>query len=203
MKKFITFIFIVGASVLFFGCEDDYYIDSGLSNGVHEVSMWEYLATDSYNWDSTRLVISRAGLEDVFKGENSAYSKITFFGVTNHSIRKYMLDNSYASVADIPVETCREYILSYVVAEQYLWDEIDFEVKGTTTGGTDMTNANGGDLRVFRRKSNYGSVVDAGPVSTFVQSLTANKTVQAVATNIQTNTGVVHALSYTHPFGPF
>lgn len=203
MRKIITSIFVVCASVLFFGCDDDYYIDSGLSNGVHNMNMWEYFATDSYNWDSTRLVISRAGLEDIFKGENSTYSKITFFGVTNHSIRKYMLDNNYASVNDIPVETCSDYILSYVVADQYLWDEIDFEVKGTTTGGTDMINANGGELRVFRRKSDYGSVVDAGPVSTFVQSLTANKTVQAVSTNIQTNTGVVHALSYTHPFGPF
>ena len=162
MKKLI-FILIVAA--VFFSCEDDYYIDTGLSNGELDVTMWDYFKTDSYNWDSTMLVISRAGLESVFNGENSVSSKITFLGVTNHSIRKFMLDNNYATVDDISVEICKDYILSYVIADEYLWNEIEFEVKGTTSGE--------GGITVL------------------------------VSTNIQTTTGVVHALSYTHTFGPF
>lgn len=203
MKKIRTILLFVFTAIVLFSCEDDYFIDTGLSNGVHDVSMWEYFKTDSYNWDSTRLVISRAGMEAIFKGENNEYNEITFFGITNHSIRKFMLDNGYAKVEDIPADICKEYIASYIVSEKYLWEDIDFEVKGTPTGGTEMTNENGGNFRVFRRKSNYGAVVDAGPVSTFVQSFTAQKTVQVVSSNIQTNTGVVHSLSYTHAFGPF
>lgn len=203
MKKLI---YIILVAVTFAACEDDYYKDTGVSNGDLDMSMWEYFETDSYNWDSTMLVIERAGLESLFQVEsdNSA-DHITFLGITNHSIRKFMLDNDYETVESIPVEICEEYIKGYIIEEEYLWDDIEFEVKGTTTdeGGTMTENMNAGVLRLYRQTSDYGAVEDAGPVSTYVQSSTASKTVQLVSTNIQTNSGVVHALSYTHSFSPF
>ncbi|MFR5656607.1 MAG: hypothetical protein ACLUDU_00780 [Butyricimonas faecihominis] len=38
--------------------------------------------TDAYNWDSTILVIERAGLVDLFDGKDPACPEITFFGLT-------------------------------------------------------------------------------------------------------------------------
>ncbi len=203
MKRLIYILVVITTLV---ACEDDYYIDTGIADGNLDMSMWEYFQTSSYNWDSTMLVISRAGMESLFQSESTdAQDRFTFLGVTNHSIRKFMLDNGYETVSDIPVEICEEYIKDYIIPIEYTWEDIDFEVKGTTTneGGTLVENTNGNSVRLFRRKSDYGAVVDAGPVSTFAQSFSTSKTVQLVSTNIQTNSGVVHALSYTHSFSPF
>lgn len=61
------------------------YIDGGLVKGVHDCSMWDYFHTDSYDWDSTIVMIEHAGLKSLFDGTGE-YKEITFFGLTNHSI---------------------------------------------------------------------------------------------------------------------
>ena len=63
--QYFLFLFILGLGA----CDDDYFHDSGLANGRHDCTVWEYLHTDAYNWDSTILVIERAGLVDLFDGK--------------------------------------------------------------------------------------------------------------------------------------
>ena len=64
-----------------FSCETKYnYIDSGLANGRFDGTMYDYLHSNSYDWDSTLLLVERAGLEDLFQGKQGGYEKITFFG---------------------------------------------------------------------------------------------------------------------------
>ena len=79
------------------------YHDGGLSYGIHDCSMWEYLHTQPYDWDSTIIMIEHAGLKELFEGQGE-HEQITFFGVTNLSILNYMLQNEYKKVTDIPVE---------------------------------------------------------------------------------------------------
>lgn len=68
MKALILSLFV--SMITLVSCNTDYnYIDSGLSNGVHDCTMYDYFKTDSYNWDTTRLMIDRAGLADLFKGK--------------------------------------------------------------------------------------------------------------------------------------
>ena len=57
----------------------------GLSYGIHDCSMWEYLHTQPYDWDSTIIMIEHAGLKELFEGQGE-HEQITFFGVTNLSI---------------------------------------------------------------------------------------------------------------------
>ena len=82
------------------------YHDGGLSYGIHDCSMWEYLHTQPYDWDSTIIMIEHAGLKELFEGQGE-HEQITFFGVTNLSILNYMLQNEYKKVTDIPVEDCK------------------------------------------------------------------------------------------------
>ena len=70
------------------------YDDGGVSNGVHDCSMWEYLHTQSRDWDSTIVMIERAGLRELFEGKGE-HEQITFLGLTNYSIRTYLLDMGY------------------------------------------------------------------------------------------------------------
>lgn len=83
MRKIYMIVLI--ASFLW-ECDDNYFHDTGLANGVHDCTMWEYLRSDHENWDSTVLLIQRAGLVPLFEGKSAEYPEITFFGPTNLSI---------------------------------------------------------------------------------------------------------------------
>lgn len=102
MKRLIYTIIV--AFPLFYACTKDNFVYTGISNGRHEgKNMLEYMETDSYDWDSTLLMIRHAGAEIVqlFEGKDAAHPEITFFGITNHSIRRYMLENGIKRVTDL------------------------------------------------------------------------------------------------------
>ena len=85
--------------------------------------MWEYFKTDPYNWDSLRVMAERADLVSVFQGTSSYGKDITFFGITNHSIRRYLYANGLKSVADIPVADCKTFILNSILPKRIMLDE--------------------------------------------------------------------------------
>ena len=86
------FVFVAG------GCTKDQFIKSGLSNGRFDGSLLEYMEAPghSYDWDSTALMVRHAGEKMVrlFEGQDPDHPEITFLGPTNHSIRRYMLENT-------------------------------------------------------------------------------------------------------------
>ena len=115
---------VVVMIVAFCSCTKYNYIDGGIANGVHDCTMWEYFHTDSYNWDSTIIMIEHAGLKPIFEGKGG-YDQISFFGVTSLSIVHFILDHNqelddlkdyygeevdeseyWHRVTDIPAETC-------------------------------------------------------------------------------------------------
>lgn len=197
----ILFIFSLGA------CDDDYFHDTGLANGRHDCTVWEYLHKDSYNWDSTILVIERAGLVDLFDGKDPAYPAITFFGPTNFSIMQFMyktVDSNdemlYNRIADIPADMCRKMILCHVLPKKMMKEEFDYEVKGTLEGGTYINAISGTELRVFRAKSSYMGIADIGAESLGIHALTTGFLVGIASADIEMNNGVVHSLSYSYQF---
>ena len=120
-----------------FSCETKYnYIDSGLANGRFDGTMYDYLHSNSYDWDSTLLLVERAGLEDLFQGKQVGYEKITFFGPTNLSILRWMIEQGYNAIREIPEATCRELILRHVVAGIHWRDDIPRgeQILGETQG---------------------------------------------------------------------
>ena len=88
MKK--CALFIIGFMIIFCGCRKDYFHDTGLANGKHDCTIWEYMQQDRENWDSTILVIKRAGLQSLFDGTDGENKEITFFGPTNMSIMQFL-----------------------------------------------------------------------------------------------------------------
>lgn len=201
MKYYIIFLLILLA---FGACEKDNYHDSGVANGKFDGTMWEYLQSDHKNWDSVVVAIRHAGLVDVFDGTNPEYKEITFFGITNLSIDQFLFktvdedgNRLYNSIQDIPADMCRRMILSYVIPKRMMKEEFDNEVKGTLTGGTVVKTLTGVDLRVFRRKSDYGSVADIGAESLYIHALESGHISRIASADITPNNGVVHSLSYT------
>ena len=107
MKYFFGALSFVASTFMATSCTDYNLIDTGVANGDHQTTMWEYFKTDPYNWDSLRVMAERADLVSVFQGTSSYGKDITFFGITNHSIRRYLYANGLKSVADIPVADCK------------------------------------------------------------------------------------------------
>ena len=123
MKKVIYIIGVVLLTMASIGCTDYNLVDTGEANGNHQTTMWEYFKGDSYNWDSLVVMADYAGLKPIFDGTSKYGKQITFFGITNHSIRRYLLQNSYKRVKDIPKEDCRRMILNCVLNQRIMLDE--------------------------------------------------------------------------------
>ncbi|HJA16382.1 MAG TPA: hypothetical protein H9796_15120, partial [Candidatus Butyricimonas faecavium] len=81
MEKLIIIMLLIVLGA----CNTKYhYVDTGISNGIHDCSMLEYLRGDSYNWDTIVRVIERADLSLLFD-KDDVDNQITFLGPTNHS----------------------------------------------------------------------------------------------------------------------
>ena len=197
MKKLIIAVLLV----TFWACNTKYnYIDTGISNGIHDCSMLEYLKSDSYNWDTIVRIIERAELVSLFEKEG-AEDQITFLGPTNHSIRNWMYDSAYVNVNSIPVDTCKQMVLRHVVKGRHMMKDIPRGSIGTNEsaerkGGIEMTTMGDRNVWFYTISSPLHGVEDAGPLTLYCMSLDFLLGVPLACPDIQTNTGVVISLDY-------
>lgn len=210
MKKIIIILTVFA----FFACETkENYIDTGISYGIYEGNMMTYFASNSYDWDSTALIIQRAGLEEMFTGNDSEYEQITFLGPTNHSIRRWMLGGDsnnpirYTKISEIPVDECRSMILKHVIKNRIMKDSIPFinvqylPGDALQDGGVEFTTIGGDVVFAYRRTSDYGGVAGAGAKSLHFHSRTMDQLVPVASADIECDNGVVHSLNYSYTFG--
>lgn len=194
-------------------CTKYNYIDGGKANGIHDCTMWEYFHTDSYDWDSTIIMIEHAGLKSVFDGTGE-YKQITFFGLTNHSIRRYLLDNGYDKVTDIPVGICQNVIQKLVYPERLMLGDVPRGNRIQSGGGEDsgfteydgmVCNCLRGSLFLWTQRMSYNNVEDTGEVALYIASRNEKGTrnERVASTDIQTTNGVVHSLNYDFRFQNF
>ena len=202
MKYIVIILFVLGMLV---GCDpQDNYVDTGISSGKHDCSMFEYFHTSSYNWDSTLLMIQQAGLENLFEGKEPGYEQITFLGLTNHSIRRYMIENNIKRVKDMTPEFCRSTLMCYVVKGKMMKADIDFRIPDAgkeILGGTIIFTEGGKKLHAYKEQDEWGGVANAGAVVLSIFSYTADAAVPMASPDIETLNGVVHALNYNHALG--
>lgn len=187
--------------ITFWACGTKYnYIDTGISNGVHDCSMLEYLKGDTYNWDTIVRIIERAKLTYLFEGDNEN-EQITFLGPTNHSIRNWMYDSAYVSVNSIPIEKCKRMVLHHVIKGRYMMTDIprgSIASSGSfeRQGGVEMITLSGNKGWFYTVSSEAYGVPDAGPLTLNCISLDTQKSIPLACPDIQTHTGVVISLDY-------
>lgn len=196
---YICLIFLVAS------CNTKYNnVDTGIAYGNHDCSMMDYFYTDSYDWDSTVLMIKRAELADLFEGKREGYERITFFGPTNHSIRLWMLDHGYSNVNSIPKDICYDMIMRSVVSGVWSRNDIPRGKSSTSIpgeGGMILTGGIGNRFWIFSIKETYQNIPESGPVILYIESCTSMLKIDIASTNIQTLTGVVHSLDYGYQLG--
>lgn len=196
--------------VIFASCTKYEYIDGGLANGNHDCTMWEYFHKDSYNWDSTLIMIEHAGLKSLFDGTGE-HKQITFFGLTSPSIRRYMLENNYERVTDIPKGICIDILQKLVVPQRLMLKDIP-RGNRIIRGGGQYTEYEGmrckairGELFVWTLQGDYEGVQMAGAVVLRIASRNVEGAGNEViaSSDIRTTTGVVQALNYDFRFRNF
>lgn len=219
--KYIVFI---GILFLLASCNTKYnIIDTGLVNGKFDGNMYEYLQSNSYDWDSTRLMIEKADLVDLFEGKRTGYEQITFFGPTNHSIRRYMLDNKITSIAEMDKDFCYEMIMKCVVKGKHMRDDIpsgkpavneteyndwnedepgEESDKYQGTGGVIFTGETGNRFWTYSFQESYNQVAGVGAIVLYIVSLeTGGTKIDVASTDIEPTNGVVHSLHYNFTLG--
>ena len=115
MKKIIYIAMVCLTAGLFASCTQYNFDDTGLANGKHETTMWDYFKGDKYNWELLCEMAERADLIPLFQGTSRYGKDFTFFGPTSHSIRRYLYANGMEKVSDIPVSDCRTFILNCIL----------------------------------------------------------------------------------------
>lgn len=197
--KYIYLIAIV--NIFCFACQKQEIIDTGSALAKHDCSMLEYMKTDSYNWDTTILMIERAGLEDLFEGNDSEYPQITFLGCTNHSIRRWMFSMGYLKVSDIPQEQCNDIILRHVIAGKYMVKDVPAGVDIPRSGGQFYETLAGSTLWLYTYKDPWGGIANAGPNHLYIESDEHGSKLNIASSDIQCETGVVHSIHYDYTIG--
>lgn len=205
--KSLKYIYLLCITALFTGCTTQNLYDSGVSTPYHDCSIMEYLRGDLYNWELTVAMIERAGLTELFEGTDPDYKEITFFAFPSFSVLRYLWDNDMESVNEMSVEDCKTIVLKHVLDKKYLksdfaYRNVDYSVSDELQDGcTDVVTVGGSQLRVYRDKSAYGGVPDAGPETMYIYSFTRSTMVPLATPDIQPLNGVVHALNYNYVLG--
>ncbi|WP_099292135.1 hypothetical protein [Butyricimonas sp. Marseille-P3923] len=215
--KMLRYVLLNICVLLFLvGCDTKQeVIYTGVSSPYFEGTVLDYLRADKKNWSLTVEMIERAGLVDLFEGNDENVPEITFWAPSSYSILRFLLKSqqdaipeaTYRSVGEIPVDLCRSYILRCVVKGKFLKDSIGFRNEmyrisdEEQNGGREFVTLDGNRLRACREKSDWAGVPDVGPVSLQLWSITRSTFVEVASPDIQPTNGVVHALGYGFEFG--
>ena len=211
--KHITKGAIVVMVLCFCSCTKYNYINGGTANGIHDCTMWEYFHTTSYDWDSTVVMIEHAGLKSLFDGTGE-YKQITFFGLTSNSILRYMLENNYERVTDIPVGKCQDIIQKLVAPKRIMLNDVPRGNRIQSGGGIESAfveydglvfDCIRGSLFLWTQRMAYNDIEDTGEIALYIASRNQDGTrnERVASTDIQTTNGVVHSLNYDFRFRNF
>ena len=201
--KYILLIVLMG---FLSGCDpQNNYIDTGISNGKHDCSMYEYFRSDSKNWSLLVQMIQKAELVPLFEGKDPNYPQITFWGPTNYSIRRYILDwEIVGGIESMSKAFCEKIILMHVVKERIMKEEINFRIpdpSGKLVGATELLTEGGVKLLAYRERDVWAGVANARAIILHLHSQSSDSKIPLASPNIETLSGVVHSLNGNYTLG--
>lgn len=203
-------IYIILLAAFITSCTKDNFYDSGVSNGRHDCSLLEYLERHSYDWDSTVVLIHHAGEDMVrlFEGNDPDHAEITFFGMTNHSIRRYLLQNGLKRVEDLDPAWCKERLLRHVAdgkiyRKDFPSGEQPLGGSFVGEGGAKVTSLAGTEFWGYTERQDYEGIQGIGYLKLYFYSLVPGNSRQLdlASLDIEPNHCVVHSLSYGFTLG--
>ncbi|MEG2340001.1 MAG: fasciclin domain-containing protein [Odoribacter sp.] len=205
----MKYILIIGLLLSIVSCDTKYnYDDTGLAKGHFDGNMYEYFCSHPSNWDSLRMMIDKAGLQDLFEGKRAGYEKITFFGPVNYTLIRWMIANEYTSIDELDPAVCEEIVMRHVVKGVYMRDDIPRGKQsdagtGIGVGGITFNGESEHPIWIYSYQMSHQGVPGVGAVLLFIASPMTGNNVDVASTNIESDNGVVHSLSNSYSIGEF
>lgn len=207
MKKQFLLSIALLLSVLA-SCTNYDFIETGTAREDRTLTMYQVMERDTYNFDSVMVMIKHAGLEPVFKGESTYGKNLTFLALTNHGIRAYLMSKDLKRVTDIPAEDCKQVLLSHLIQEVILRDELpkgepsqNMEESVIGKGGKKYETLSGKQLWLYGWVGSFNDVPKVGATAIYVVSPETQKNTHVQTTDLHTANGVMQVLPYD--FRPF
>ena len=202
----MRYILLIVWMVFLSGCDpQNNYIDTGISDGKHDCSMYEYFKSDPDNWSFLVQMIQKAELVSLFEGKDPNYSQITFWGPTNYSIRRYILDwEIEGGIEGMSKAFCERILLMHVVKKRMMKEEINFRIpdpSGKLIGATELLTEGGVKLLAYKERDVWAGVVNAGAVILHLHSENSDSKIPLASPYIETVNGVVHSLNGNYTLG--
>lgn len=133
-------------------------------------------------------------LKYMFDGSAPEYQEITFFGLTNESINRFLIENGLTKVTDLTPEKCKTMLLSHMVSGKLMKDDCDFEIKGTNEGGTIVNSMSGEKIRVYRITTPGKNGPKSGPQLLALHTLESGFKADIISADNEFRNGVIHLL---------
>lgn len=201
-------------ALLLCACKKDYYNDGGIANPRYDGSIYEYLKSNPYWFDTVTYVIERAGLKETLQNDS-----VTFFSPTDDAIKvvmdmlnDYRYDNVEDSVylKDIDPQVWKTFLSMYILKGKYQaknFARVD-PINIYAYPGINYVMQSGYVLNVGLLFTNYNDVEAVGPRVIRVTDITYdpsnfqnNPASTVMTSDIQPNNGVLHVLNNNHVFG--
>ena len=198
---------VLGFVLLASSCTKNSFISTGNSQGRFDGTMLEYMEAHSYDWDSTVVMIHHAGEEMValFDGRDENHPEITFWGFTNHSIRRYLLENDIEQVSDLDPEWCKSILLQHVVDKKYFRTDLpkgilgEYDTQGI--GGITLKTLAGTDVCAYTVVKESGGITENAARPIYMIFKKSGRHFGIASGDLEQDNGVVHALEYWFTIG--
>ena len=161
-----------------FSCEiqEDFSYNNSDSNAPLGINAWEYIQKN----DSLALLeeaITLTGTQSFYESN----TKRTFIAPTNEAFKKYLLDNSYQDLSEVPVPILRNAIKYHIVNAVVSFDDPNISERNNPL----PYPSENGQTIYLSRTSAYAGLINEG----------TNKQWEIVTSNLKPTNGVIHVLS--------
>ena len=188
-------------------CTKDNFAYSGISKARFDGNMLEYMDAHPYDWNLTAAMIRHAGEDMVklFEGNDENHKEITFFGITNHSIRRYLLENGLEKVIELDADWCRSILLQHIVDGKLYRKAIpagkSADYGSVGTGGKIYNTLAGTEVWVYVFVEEKDGVVQNAARPIYINFLKSGNLYQVISGDIEPDDCLVHALDYRFTLG--
>ncbi|SKC86057.1 hypothetical protein [Ohtaekwangia koreensis] len=191
MNKYIfgTLLLIAFISA---SCDYEYLTDGGVHDPKVDMTTYDYLNTHSWKvFDTLILLIDHNNMKDELNRAG------TLLAVTDYSFKKYMLANW--TLDSLKKHVTADTLRNYLFEQPILWADLSVEAK-------DYQSISGKELQfqLKEQTDGYYSEWTASPVYRLAINRVRESSTSAInycqTSNVQTNTGVIHAMENMHVF---